>query len=123
MKNMKTFWLTILGAIISSGCTPKDAIDRVVQQESSSPAFRNEPFKKINLPVTAPINEVITQAFEKTFPLPTHVGNINVITQRSVNIKGDLYTAILVETESGQKVVLLRYEPTIQSWWNGVYNQ
>jgi hypothetical protein len=118
---MKLHWLAILSVIVFSGCTSRDPIDRVVQQASSNRYFGNGPFKPINLPPTSPITNLLAQAFEKTFPLPSHVEKISILEQREVSISSISYTAVLVETENGRKVVLLRYIND-QRWWSEVYN-
>jgi hypothetical protein len=120
---MKARILAILSIAVLLGCAHKDPIDFIVQQASSNPEFRSGPFKPINLPATAPVEDVVKQAFENTLPLPSHVGRIKIVNTREVNISGNLYSAILVDTGRGRKIVLLRYEPPVQRWWNKVYDQ
>jgi hypothetical protein len=112
---MKTRSLAILGLIALWGCTKQDPINHLVQQASSNPYFGSGIYTPIYMPSNAPINEVVKQAI--------HLGSINVVTQRDVNINSVRYKAILVETGSRRRVVLLRYEPPVQRWWNGVYDQ
>jgi hypothetical protein len=118
---MKASFLIIFVAMTLSGCTSKDPIANFVGKEQGDRYFGNGPFKRLNLPRTAPIDELVTQAFENAFPVPVYPENINVITQRQVNISGEEYTAVLVNTEHGERVVVLRYSDPMHGWWNHVY--
>ena len=47
---------------------------------------------------------------------------MKILTNREVSIKDELYKAVLVETTSGRKVVLIRYDENRKTgWWSRVY--
>jgi hypothetical protein len=120
---MKTWPFIFLASLVLAGCGRSDPIDRVVRQESSNPYFPSGPFYGINLPDTAPIEEVVTQAFEHALPLRIHPGKIDLLAKREVKIHEETYTAMLVQTSSGQRVILLRYLPRVTNWWSMIYDQ
>jgi len=120
---MKTWPFIILTALVLSGCGHPNPIDRVVRQASSNPFFFKGPFNLISLPATAPVEEVVTQAFEHAFPLPIRPGKIELLTKREFKIHEQPCIATLVQTSGGQKVVLLRYEAARTNWWSRIYDQ
>jgi len=122
MFNQNKYLVCILVMIVLTGCTHKDPIDRVVNEESKNPFFGNGIFRPISLPTNAPIGEVVTQVFESPATLPIPVAGMNIVTQRQVNIFGETYTAVLVRTLHEQKVVLLQYSPYANGWWSCIYD-
>ena len=111
----------------------RDPIDRIVKKDSANEYFPNGMFIPIHLPETAPIAEVASRALGQS------ITNVTVLDTRQVHISyGDAdklfpqrirdfnYTAVLVDSSSGQKVVLLQFQQNSQhppgSWWSRVYD-
>jgi hypothetical protein len=128
---MKTSSLSFLMIVLLAGCTPANPIDRVVQKESSNQYFPSGMSALINLPATASPAQVASSALGESLT------NITIMKIRPVRIvykdmkdvakeQPDLfnYTAVLVDTKSGQKVVLLQYNnhARLSGWWSGVYD-
>jgi hypothetical protein len=110
MKLLKAGFFSIA---LLLGCHPTDPINRVVRTESSSAGFPSGLYSPIKLPSTASEAEVVTKVLSRP---------VKILTNREVSIKDELYKAVLVETTSGRKVVLIRYDknqPT--GWWSRVY--
>ena len=117
--------------VLLAGCTPANPIDRVVQKESSNQYFPSGMSALINLPATALPAQVASSALGESLT------NITIMKIRPVRIvykdmkdvakeQPDLfnYTAVLVDTKSGQEVVLLQYNnhARLSGWWSGVYD-
>jgi hypothetical protein len=98
-------------------------IDRIVQRESSNREFGSGWYRAIKLPATAPVEALLAQAFKNTLPYPTHPGSMHVISKREVKISTLTYTAILVDTEDGRKIVFLHYDEPVHDWWSRVYDE
>jgi hypothetical protein len=118
IKKMKAYVLILF--VVLSGCVQRDPINRIVKKESDNHYFKSGPISPVYLPSNAPIAEVITQAFSNAFPFRIYANNVNVITQRNVSLAGQTFIAVLVKTESGEKVVFLQYD--VNHWWHRVYD-
>lgn len=123
---MKTRPFIILTALVLAGCRHQDPIDRIVKEDSANPHFPSGMFMHITLPATASVGGVAARA------LGLAETNITILETRLVHISyGDedklappergSYTAVLVNTSSGRKVVLLQFEQSI-GWWSRVYD-
>jgi hypothetical protein len=130
---MKALPFIIFLSIISTGCSHRDPIDRIVKEESSNQDFPSGMFMPIRLPATASAAELASRAlgFEQ---LAT---NCTVLETRQVRIHEDSplppelikYTAVLVDTTSGRKVILLQFQQYTKhtnslpgGWWSRVYD-
>jgi hypothetical protein len=112
------------------GCSQQDPIDSIVEKASSNPIFpsSNIIVELIKLPATAPIAEVVSKALEPRGP---EGKNVTILETRQVQIANAdknrvvpsdflRYTAVLVNTSSGRKVILLQFQP--DGWWNQIYD-
>ena len=66
---------------------------------------------------------VIKRAFEMTGFDKGHVTNYKILEIRQVRIRGslpDLYTAALVRTGVGEKIVLFQYQLPAFGWWSRI---
>jgi hypothetical protein len=130
---MKAWPFIFLVTFVLAGCGHRDPIDRIVRQDSADPSFRSGLNGLIMLPSTASITNVTTRALE-TVGAGT---NIMILETRQVQIAyGDeakivqpqaiRYTAVLVDTDSGKKVVLLQFDGPKHGpsggWWSRVYD-
>jgi hypothetical protein len=68
--------------------------------------WQNGRFPIIDLPETAPPEQVIKRIFELTGFNNGHVKNFEILEIRHVDIGGAPYSAALVQTDLGEKIVL-----------------
>lgn len=103
-----------------------DQIDQLVTELSSSNGLlMNEAYPILGLPETASTEEVVSKTFKMTSFDKGRVENYKILQIRKVRIRGslpDLYTAVLVETTFGKKIVLFRYVGETVGWWSRVYD-
>jgi hypothetical protein len=99
-------------------------IDILVAQLSNDHFWQNGVFPVINLPETASPNEVIAQCFKMTGFNEGRIKTYKILETKTVRIPGSLpvtYTAALVDSDLGQKIVLIKHiQP--DHWWTRVYN-
>ena len=131
---MKASSLIIFTALVLTGCAHRDPIDRIVKKDSADQHFPSGPFAVINLPATAPVTEVVSNALGQPDLSGLSVKHFTVLETRQVKIHADYgippelvnYTAVLVDTSFGQKVVLLQFQKHKQNtngwWWSHVYD-
>ncbi len=105
---MKFLFSCLFSSALLLSCRPTDPISRAVDRESSS---RGGLYKPIKLPSTASEAEVVTKALSRP---------VKILTNREVRINDVPYRAVLVDTSSGSKVVLIRYDENV-GWWSSVY--
>ena len=122
---MRLLFFVII-AVVLVGCTttrnPVDhnPIDQLVTSLSSSHGlWRRSSPPAIKLPATASTKEVVAQALEGK------VASYKILKSRPVQIQGslsDLYTAVLVQTNAGEKIVIFRYEEEAAGWRTWVFD-
>jgi len=108
----------IVVAVALTGCGRTDSIDAVVKHESADISFPSGMFRAIRLPAPAPVSELVSNALSFAFIEPT---NFTILETRQVRIHDGTgirperasYTAVLVDTSSGQKVVLCNLSTTL----------
>jgi hypothetical protein len=103
-----------------------DSIDRLIARLSSSHGlWRNGLFPRLDLPATASTEQVIARVFQRTGIDKGRVSKSRNVQIRQVRIPGSLpdeYTAVLVETDLGRKIVLLQRVSGSLGWWSRVYD-
>ncbi len=117
---------TIIFALLV-GCatigTP-DPIDLLVADFSASHGlFMNGIFPDLNLPKTAAQEQVVKRALEMHGFTNEQVASHKILSIRQVQIPDiypDLYTAALVRTTVGEKIVLFQYQLPAFGWWSRV---
>jgi hypothetical protein len=125
-----TLFIIIAAFWVSCARTP-DAIDRLVADLSSTHGmWLNGYFHDVKLPRTASTEQVVEQYFREAVfdtgranaPL-TRVTNYKILKIRQVHIpdfnESDSYTAVLVQTNFGQKIILLKRG---DGWWSRAYD-
>jgi hypothetical protein len=118
----------IVIAVCLSGCvTTQDPIDWLVSNLSATHGtWVNGVSIGISLPKTASTSEVIARVFEMPTFGAEKVTSYKILKIRQVRIPGsppsDLYTAVLVQTNLGEKIVLLQYTGHILGWFQRVYD-
>jgi hypothetical protein len=128
---MKRWPFIVLMPVFLAGCGHSDPIDSIVKKDSADPYFPSGLTAIIKLPPTASVAEVTARALGLTGT------NVTILETRQVHISyGDedklvppesiRYTAVLVDTSSGRKVVLLQFERDKHDppggWWSRVYD-
>jgi hypothetical protein len=103
-----------------------DPIDRLVEQLSSTHGlWQNGISPALDLPGTASTEQVVALVFEKWGFDAGHVKQHRILETRQVRIAGslpDVYTAVLVDTDMGRKIVLIQGTGTNPKWWSRVYD-
>lgn len=124
----KTALLLCLVTYILIGCTPSDPIDRLVKEESSDPMFGNGMYFPITLPETTPPNQIAAMALNDTLTNLVVLKIKNVIIsygkEQDMMPETTRYTAVLVGTRDGVKIVLAQYrsDKPVVGWWTRVYD-
>ena len=102
--------------------TAVDPIDQLVEKLSASPLWQNGRYPDLDLPKTASTDEIVARVFEVTGLDQGYAKVQRILETRLVQIRGDSlgnYTAVLVDTDLGRKIVLLQYGST--GWWSRVF--
>jgi hypothetical protein len=101
-----------------------DAIDELVARINSYPFGTSGIYQKIDLLPTASPDEIVKIALENDAPNIGQVTTFKILTVRQVTLMQMVhpFTAVLVETNVGRKIVLFRYEGAAVQWWSHVYN-
>ena len=113
------------GVVAEKASARGDPIARLVEGLAASHLWRNGMYPKLELPATASTDQLIARVFEMTGFDEGHVTQYRILETREVQIRGslpDMYTAALVHTDLGNKVVLLKYAGAAAGWWSRVYD-
>ncbi|HUG73167.1 MAG TPA: hypothetical protein VMK82_07080 [Steroidobacteraceae bacterium] len=107
----------------AAGARETDPIAELVARLSATGGlWTNGMFRKIDLPATAPIPQVLKSALEYNRYDKRVVTAHRITETRGVRIGVEQgYTAVLVDTDLGRKIVLLRHVPI--GWWSRVYDE
>jgi hypothetical protein len=120
--------------VVAPKLVASDPIDRLVADLSATHGmWRNGIFPALNLPLTATPEEVIKKRFDQDVAGGLFT-SYKILRIRSVPIATTGYigaladppadsvwcTAALVETDSGKKILLMKY--TGEQWWTRVYD-
>jgi hypothetical protein len=107
--------------------TVSDPIERLVADFSASYGlWENGTFPMLGLPETASTDEVVAKTFKMTGFDKGQVTSYKILKIRQAHIRGslpDLYTAVLVQTDFGEKIVLFKYVGSSVGWWSRVYDK
>jgi hypothetical protein len=125
---MRSVISSVIVAAMLVGCaTASDPIDHLAADLFSTHGFwRNGLSQGIHLPETAKPEQVVEQFFKISYFEHGKVTNYTILKIRKVHIQycEPEYTAVLVQTNFGEKIVLFRYEPKSPDlgWWNRVFD-
>jgi hypothetical protein len=113
---MKAAYIAIGIAVVVSGCSRRDPIDRLMARLPEE-GFTSYMYRPIQLRETASPRECISALTNaESFVNPT------VLEIRQVHDRDQTdYTAVLVNTSTGRKIVLLRAERGVKNKWEGWY--
>jgi len=107
------------------GCSKTDPIENLVARLSSNHFWENGEYPNLGLPATASTEQVVSRVFQMIGFDRGHVTSHKILKVREVHIPGslpDIYTAVLVETNFGKKIVILKYVRESVGWWSRVYD-
>ena len=110
----------------SAKVPPPDPIGALVTKLSADGLWQNGAFKPIQLPSSASPEEVLAQLNKQTnLYHGSKVTSYKIIESRQVKIiaafQDKNFTAVLLKTNLGRKVVLLKYQGASVGWWSRVY--
>jgi hypothetical protein len=107
----------------ASAATVGDAIGVLVAKLSASPLWTNGLSPTLPLPKTASVEAVLAEMFQHVSFDPGPVTSHRILVTRRVHIgsEPEPYTAVLVDTNLGRKIVLLRYDGEELGWWSRVF--
>jgi hypothetical protein len=104
-----------------------DPIEALVDRLSSSHGmWTNGMFPKLDLPATASAEQVVARVFKMISFDKGRVKSHRILETREIRIRGplpDTYTALLVDTDFGRKIVLLQYTSPSVGWWSRVFDE
>jgi type IV pilus biogenesis protein CpaD/CtpE len=123
---MRSALFVIIAALLAGCATAPDPIDHLVADLSSTHGFWvNGLGMNVKLPKTASPEQVVEQVFQTATFEKGRVTSYKFLKVRQVHIQfysPESYTAALVQTNFGEKIVLFKYEEDFGSWWNRVYD-
>lgn len=104
---------------------PTDSIDRLALRLSASPLWTNGSFPKLDLSESASVDQVLARMFERISFDPGRVTTHTISKTRTVHIGAGTneYTAVLVDTNVGRKIVLLQWQGTHMGWWTRAFDE
>jgi hypothetical protein len=121
---MRSFLLAIIAALLVGCATIPDPIDRLVADYSASSLGNWEKgiYPILDLPQTASPEQVIKKCLDKGLA-SGQVTNYKILKIRQVRIptgiiNSDLFTAALIQTDSGEKIFLMKYDGG--DWWTRI---
>jgi HEAT repeat protein len=107
---------------------PQDAIDRLDAYLTSSSGIWLNGFPSgiVPLPTSAAIPEVVSRIIPQTSFGSECVTNYQIVESRQVNIPEasipQHYIMVLVTTNLGKKIVVMRYLSDAKGWWHRIYD-
>jgi len=106
----------------SAGPDAGDPVDALVTRLTASPLWINGTFPAVKLPQAASPSAVLGEMFTKISFEPGPVKTHTIVSTREVRIGAEPkpYTAVVVDTNLGRKIVLLQHQGD-SGWWSRVF--
>jgi hypothetical protein len=107
---------------------PQDAIDRLDAFLTSSSGLwvNGFPSGVVSLPEKATVQKVVARIMPHAVFDSGHVTNYRILESRPVNIpeafRPENYLMVLVKTNLGEKIVVMRYSSEDKGWWHRIYD-
>ncbi len=105
------------------------SIDQLVAKLSSNDVWMSGYFTPVDLPQTASAGDVVERVFldrrslSRWLPTVTTYHIVSVQQVYIASIIGEKnFAAVVVDTNLGQKIVLLQYIAGMKSWWSRIYD-
>jgi hypothetical protein len=123
---MKALGLIAVGSVLLLACSHRDQIDRITTEESRNPYFGNGMFPIIPLPVSATSTQVVSEVLRNTNFTILKVRQVRICyDEETAKLSDPNYTALLLDSISGRKVILLKYHRgkgrLADFWWSRIY--
>jgi hypothetical protein len=122
---MRPAFFTTIAALFVGCATSPGPVDQLVSDLSSSHGhWENGTYPVLGLPGTASPEQVVKEVFDLISFDAGHVASYRILEIRPVYIQGSVpaaYTAALVQTDLGEKIVLFDYIGPKVGWWSRVY--
>jgi len=119
---MNSTSISIIAALLVGVSTTTDPIDKVVADLSANPVWGNGPSPIIDLPKNASTDEIVAKTLEVR-GYSKKVKGYKIIEVKQVRINEPApYIAVLIKSDDGENVVLLRYDGSTVGWENYVVN-
>jgi hypothetical protein len=112
---------SILFVTLLVGCTPTSSLERSITRLSTDASFGNEEQVPILLPATVMPVKVVARAIAARYGVKDLLYKILAV-REDWKIKGRVYTAALIATNTGREIVLVRYDEQAGGWWWNVYH-
>jgi hypothetical protein len=112
----------VTSASASASVVSDGSIDRLVDKLDKNHLWDNGHFPELELPHTASAEAVVSEIFSLESAgdgKPRHHHTLEI---REVHIGSPSYTAVLMDTEAGRKIVLLRYRSDNVGWWSRTFD-
>jgi hypothetical protein len=114
--------LAIVFATLLVGCAPTNPIDRLVTRLSTDTSFGSEAYTPIALAATVRHEVVVERAIEQHYKHKEVLHKVLEV-REDLHIKGRVYTAVLISTNTGREIVLVGYDERAEGWWSHVYDR
>jgi hypothetical protein len=119
---MSSISFPIIAALLLAVATTTDPIEKVVADLSANPFWGNGASPILDLPENALTDQLVAKTF-KMHGFSEKVTEYKIVEVKQVHIDLPVpYTAVLVKSDRGKSVVLLRYEGPKVGWWSRIVN-
>ena len=106
--------------LFSVACHAVEPVDSLLQSLSGQNLWQNGLFPTVNLPASASPRQVAAESLRNA-----RIDKFTIVEVREVIIPGasmDKYSAVVVDSAPGQKIVLLRHLGPGNGWWTRIYD-
>ena len=119
--------IAVIWLISLLGCSTPDPISVLTNRlnDEVGGLWINGTYPIIHLPATATTTDVLNEAIKKTGFDEGHIKKYKILTTRTVSLRAgntNEYCALLIDSDLGRKILLMRYEGEITGWWTRFYN-
>jgi hypothetical protein len=101
-----------------------DSLDRLAAKLSANPMWENGMFPTLDLPATATADQVVAKVLKSVSFDKGRVKTYKILKTKQLQIRGslpNLYTASLLDTDLGKKILLYKYSGAATGWWSRVF--
>ena len=113
---MRPLFLVVL-LFFSVVCSASDDIDSFISKLSPFGIWENGIFIPILLSESASPQQVVTEVLSKY-----HFDKYSIVEIKDVTINSMKYSAALIDTNRGRKIMLVRYYGGSSGWWNKMFD-
>jgi hypothetical protein len=118
---MNAVAVSIIAMVLLGATNASHRIDQIVAATTGGPVWLNGIFPDIKLPELTPIGDVVAKVLKMSGMAET---NYKIMDVETVRIRGgpdDVYFAVLLKTDVGDRVVLLQHSGNSPgSWWSRI---